>query len=86
MEYINKIHAPQANAIIDAYLRNIRIPGQYRPRELYQGFSSRFGRNNLINDELLPEQGNGCFTDCYRYSAVAGNICAGIDPLQIRCR
>lgn len=71
MEYINKNHAPRANAIIDAYLRNITIPSLYRPRELYQGFSSQFGRNNLINNVLLPEQGNRC---CYCMRSMPSTI------------
>ncbi len=71
MEYINKNHAPQANAIIDAYLRLITIPSQYRPQKLYQGFSNNFGKNNLINNVLLPEQGNRC---CYCMRSRPGTI------------
>ena len=71
MEYINKTHAPQANAIIDAYLRMITIPGQYRPRKLYQGFSSNLGKNNLIKYVLLPEQGNRC---CYCMRSMPSTI------------
>ena len=78
MEYINKIHAPQANAIIDAYLRNIRIPGQYRPRELYQGCSSQFGRNDLINNILLPEQSCRC---CYCMRSMQNHLYGTIEHI-----
>lgn len=78
MEYINKNHAPQANAIIDAYLRNIRIPGRYRPRELYQGFSSQFGRNDLINNILLPEQSCRC---CYCMRSMQNHLYGTIEHI-----
>ena len=78
MEYINKNHAPQANAIIDAYLRNITIPGLYRPRVLYQGFSSQFRRNDLINNILLPEQSCRC---CYCMRSMQNNVDGTIEHI-----
>lgn len=71
MEYVNKNHAPQANAIIDAYLRNITVPGPYHHRDLYKGFSNQFGRKDLINNVLLPEQGCHC---CYCMMSEPGSI------------
>lgn len=82
MEYINKNHAPQANEIIDAYLRIITIPGQYRPRELYLGFSSQFGKNNLINNVLLPEQGCRC---CYCMRSMPSNLDGTIEHIIPEC-
>ena len=78
MEYINKNNAPQANAIIDAYLRKITIPGLYRPRVLYQGFSSQFGRNFLINKILLPEQSWRC---CYCMRSMQNNVDGTIEHI-----
>lgn len=62
MEWICKINTVTANTIIDTYLGIVKIPSQYYKRSLYQGFSSNFGRNNLIDDVLLPEQNHKC---CY---------------------
>lgn len=78
MEYVDKNQAPQANAIIDAYLRNIVIPCQYHVRELYQGFSSSFGRNDLINGILLPEQGCRC---CYCMKSMPNNLYGTIEHI-----
>ena len=78
MEYINKNQAPQANAIIDDYLRIITIPGPYRPRKLYQGFSSQLGKNNLINNVLLPEQGYRC---CYCMRSMPSNLYGTIEHI-----
>lgn len=78
MEYVNKNQAPQANAIIDAYLSVLAIPGQYRYRELYQGFSGNFGKNNLINNVLLPEQGYRC---CYCMRSIPSNLDGTIEHI-----
>lgn len=78
MEYVDKNQAPQANEIIDSYLRNIVIPCQYHARELYQGFSSSFGRNDLINRILLPEQGCRC---CYCMKSIPSNLYGTIEHI-----
>lgn len=62
MDFIDKNRDSQANSIIKKYLDTIQRPGQYIPRKIYQGFSGNFGKNNLINNVLLPEQGYRC---CY---------------------
>lgn len=62
MEPIRKTNADAANQIIDPYLDAVPVPAPYKPRALYQGFSSSFGRNTLIDNILLPEQRYHC---CY---------------------
>lgn len=78
MKAIVKNQAANANLLIDQYLNWARRQRWFSFRQIYRHFTNRYGKSNLIDNILLPEQNHLC---CFCQRRLADHTCSTIEHI-----